>query len=152
MEPLIEALSGSDLALLMRNSRWIYAAVSGLHVLGIGLLIGAIASLDLRLIGAWPSVPVPMLARALVPVAITGLSLAVISGMLLFLAGPDDYLRLRLFLIKLGLIAIGTSYALWFHARKGFDRPKAALRRTGMISLSIWLAVLCCGRLLAFVD
>lgn len=152
MGPLIEALSASDLAQLMRNSRWIYAAVSGLHVMGIGLLIGAIASLDLRLIGLWPSAPVAVLARILVPVAVAGLSLAFISGPLLFLAGPADYLRLRLFLVKLALIAIGTVHALWFHAGGGFDRPKAALRRAGIIALSIWIAVLCCGRLLAFVD
>lgn len=152
MEGLAEALAATDLAQWMRNGRWIYAAVSGLHVLGIALLIGAIASLDLRLIGFWPALPLEVLGRVLVPVAITGLTLAMAAGLLLFLAGPAEYLQMRLFLLKLVLIALGTGHALWFHASKGFDRRPAALRRVGLTSLLIWLAVLTCGRMLAFVD
>ncbi|WP_299841349.1 hypothetical protein [uncultured Paracoccus sp.] len=152
MEALAEILAGTGLADWMRNGRWIYAAVSGLHVLGIALLIGAIASLDLRLIGLWPMIPVEPLGRVLVPVAITGLALAMGAGVLLFLAAPGDYLRMRLFLLKLMLIALGAGHALWFHAGKGFERPPAALRRVGLTSLVIWLGVLACGRMLAFVD
>lgn len=152
MDPLIETLAASDLAQMMRNGRWIYAAVSGGHVLGIALLIGAIASLDLRLIGLWPTVPVPDLARVLVPVAAIGLTLAIVTGLLLFLAGPADYLQMRLFLLKLTLIACGTGHAVWFHSTNSFARPGVALWRVGLPSLLIWLAVLICGRMLAFVD
>ena len=152
MEALAETFAATDLGGWMRNGRWIYAAVSGLHVLGIALLVGAIASLDLRLIGFWPAIPVEPLGRVLVPVAITGLALAMGAGMLLFLAAPGDYLRMRLFLLKLALIALGAGHALWFHAGKGFDRPPTALRRVGLTSLIIWLGVLTCGRLLAFVE
>lgn len=152
MEALAEILAATEIGQWMRNGRWIYATVSGLHVLGIALLVGAIASLDLRLIGLWPELPVATLGRVLVPVAITGLALAMMAGMLLFLAAPGDYLRMRLFLVKLMLIALGAGHALWFHAGKGFDRPPAALRRVGLTSLVIWLGVLTCGRMLAFVD
>lgn len=145
-------LAASGPAQVMRNGRWIYAAVSGGHVLGIALLVGAIASLDLRLIGLWSAVPVPELARVLVPVAITGLTLAMMTGLLLFLAGPADYLQMRLFLLKLTLISCGAGHAVWFHSTSSFARPKVALWRVGMLSLLIWLAVLICGRMLAFVD
>ncbi|AUH34810.1 hypothetical protein [Paracoccus tegillarcae] len=150
MEPLIEALASTDLAQVMRNSRWLYAAVSGGHVLGIALLIGAIGSLDLRLIGLWPAVPVEMLARVLVPVAVSGLSLAMMTGLMLFLAGPADYAQMSLFRVKLVLIAVGTGHALWFHSTNSFDGATVALRRVGVTSLIIWLAVLGCGRMLAF--
>ena len=152
MEALAEILAATEIGQWMRNGRWIYATVSGLHVLGIALLVGAIASLDLRLIGLWPELPVATLGRVLVPVAIAGLALAMMAGMLLFLAAPGDYLRMRLFLVKLMLIALGAGHALWFHAGKGFERPPAALRRVGLTSLVIWLSVLTCGRMLAFVD
>ncbi|SMH39605.1 hypothetical protein [Maritimibacter sp. HL-12] len=152
MESLIEVLAASAPAQMMRTGRWIYAAVSGGHVLGIALLVGAIASLDLRLIGLWPTVPVPGLARVLVPVAAFGLTLAIMTGVLLFLAGPADYLQMRLFLLKLTLIAFGTVHALWFHSTNSFARPNIGLWRVGLLSLLIWLAVLVCGRMLAFVD
>lgn len=150
MDLLAEALAATDPAQWMRNGRWIYAAASGLHVLGIALLVGAIASLDLRLVGLWPAVPVALLGRVLVPVAAAGLALAMIAGLLLFLAAPADYLRMRLFFLKLALIATGTGHALWVHAGGGFSRPPAVLRRIGATSLLIWLSVLACGRMLAF--
>ena len=136
----------------IRDSRWTYAAISGLHLLGIALLVGAIATLDLRLIGFWPNQPAEPIARIAVPVAATGLAMATSAGILLFLAAPADYLRMRLFLLKLMLIAMGAGHALWFHGSGGFDRPPAALRRVGLTSLMIWLLVLACGRLLAFTD
>jgi len=152
VDHLAEALAATGPAEMMRTGRWIYAAVSGGHVLGIALLVGAIASLDLRLIGLWPSVAVPDLARVLVPVAATGLALAAMTGLLLFLAGPGDYLAMRLFLLKLALISTGTGHALWVHLSGGFERPTGALRRVGLASLAVWLSVLTCGRMLAFVE
>lgn len=144
------AISGP--AQMMRTGRWIYAAVSGGHVLGIALLVGAIVSLDLRLIGLWPTVPVPDLARVLVPVAATGLIVAIMTGLLLFLAGPADYLQMRVFLLKLTLIACGAGHAMWFHFTNSFGHANIGLWRVGLLSLLIWLAVLFCGRMLAFID
>lgn len=152
MDSIAAALSDTELAQMMRTGRWTYAAISGLHLLGIALLVGAIATLDLRLIGLWPNQPVEPIARIAVPVAATGLVIAMAAGILLFLAAPADYLRMRLFLAKLILIAMGAGHALWFHGSGGFGRPPAALRRVGLTSLMIWLAVLACGRLLAFID
>lgn len=136
----------------MRTSRWGYAILSTLHVLGIALLIGAITTLDLRLIGLWPRLAVAALAQSAVPVAATGLALAITAGLLLFLAAPADYLQMRLFLLKLALIGTGIGHALWVHATGRLDCPPATLRRIGLISLFIWLAVLICGRMLAFTD
>ena len=42
------------------------------HLLGVALLVGAIAALDLRLLGFWPDTPVASLARITVPVAGAG--------------------------------------------------------------------------------
>ena len=42
MEAALAALAATDLAQALRMSRWSYAAVSGLHILGIAVLVGAI--------------------------------------------------------------------------------------------------------------
>ena len=68
-------------------SRWGYAAVNTLHILGIALLVGSIIPFNLHVLGLWRNVPRIMLARVLVPVAATGLVLAVIAGSLLFSVG-----------------------------------------------------------------
>ena len=42
----LTALSNWEVAQALRQGRWSYAAVSGLHVLGIALLVGGILPLD----------------------------------------------------------------------------------------------------------
>jgi hypothetical protein len=148
----VDALADLWLAETLRTGRWSYAAASTAHVLGLSLLVGAIAALDLRLIGAWATVPVEMVARVLEPVAACGLGLAIAAGLLLFLAAPADYLRQPLFAVKLALVVIGTAHALRVHRRAGLTGTPAQIRRIGAVSLSVWLAVLVCGRMLAFVE
>ncbi|WP_339951840.1 DUF2214 domain-containing protein [uncultured Albimonas sp.] len=137
----------------MRSGRWLYAWVSAAHVLGIALLVGAIAPLDLRLLGLRRDLPLAPLAALLVPAAATGLALALVSGALLFLAAPGDYGARPLFLAKLGLVALGAGSALALHLGPGLARAAPGrLRLAGAISLGCWLPALAAGRMLAFVD
>ena len=53
MEAFFAALETTAPAQYLRVSRWGYAAVSGAHILGIALLVGAILPLNLRLLGFW---------------------------------------------------------------------------------------------------
>lgn len=147
-----QALEGLALAEWLRMSRWGYAAVSALHVFGIALLVGAIVPLNLRLLGAWRSIDLASLYRVLARVAATGLLLAAVSGALLFSARASEYAALELFGFKLLLIATGTVHALALHFRSAFpDVSSARQWLAGVISLTLWPAVLVCGRLLAFV-
>jgi hypothetical protein len=152
LDVVLEALGGSGLAQWLRFSRWGYAAVNTTHVFGIALLVGAILPLDLRLLGVWRSVPLEPLARTLVPVAATGLLVAASSGALLFIARATEYAALDLFLVKLTLIAAGVVHALSLNLGPGLLHASPQRQRlAGATSLTIWLAVLICGRLLAFV-
>lgn len=153
MEAVLDALVASAPAQWLRFSRWGYAAVNTSHVLGIALLVGAILPLDLRLLGLWRSVALELLARVLVPVAATGLLLAITTGAFLFITRANEYAAIDLFLAKLALIATGAVHALSLHLGSGLANTSRVRRRAaGAASLSIWVAVLVCGRLLAFVD
>lgn len=155
MEPLLAAIQASDLATALRFSRWSYAAVNTTHVLGIGLLIGAIFPLDLRLLGAWPSVPRKVLVRVLVPIAAFGLALAIAAGMLLFAVRAVDYAALTVFRLKLSLITAGAASALILHATHGFLLETASpgrLRLAAALSMTCWLGALIAGRLIAFIN
>ncbi|UYG07528.1 hypothetical protein [Halomonas sp. M4R1S46] len=152
MDSPLAWLAQTALADWMRLSRWGYAGINTLHVLGIALLVGAILPLDLRLMGRRPELPLADTARLLQPPAIIGLVLALVTGALLFLAGPGDYLAMPLFLLKLTLIALAIGNALWLNLGPGLARAtRRRLRLAGGASLLLWLAVLACGRLLAFV-
>lgn len=145
-------LADWPLAEAMRRTRWGYAAASTGHVAGIALLVGAILPFDLRLLGAWASVERAVLARVLLPVAATGLALAVSFGVLLFLAAPADYLGAPLFLAKMALVAVGVGQAAALHLGPGLAAAGAVrLRVAGALSLACWTGALVAGRMLAFV-
>jgi hypothetical protein len=143
----------------LRYSRWTYAAVNAGHIVGIALLFGAIVPLDLRLLGCWRSVPIGTLARVLVPIAAGGLALAISAGLLLFATRASEYAALTLFWIKLALIFCGIGNALLLRKAKQWESshaiidaiPPPRLRAAGLLSIGLWLSVIVCGRMLAFV-
>jgi hypothetical protein len=153
VEALLTSLADTALAEWVRLSRWGYAAINALHVLGIALLIGAIVALDLRLLGWRKRLPLRELGRLLQPVAVAGLLLAIATGALLFLADPSGYAAMPLFLLKLALIALAIANALLLNLGPGLAHatPRRLLV-AGMLSLLLWPAVLLAGRMLAFVD
>jgi len=144
----------------LRSSRWTYAVVNASHITGIALLFGAIVPMDLRLLGCFRQIPIQALARILVPVAALGLLLAIAAGALLFSIRAVQYAGTTLFQIKLALIACGLANALllrkaiaWETARRATtDMPPPRLRIAGALSIALWLAVIVCGRMLAFVE
>lgn len=153
MDALLASLETAAFAQYLRGARWVYAAVNGAHILGIALLVGAIVPLDLKLFGFWPSVNRRDLARVLVPVAMTGLALAICMGFLLFATRATEYADVTFFRIKLLLVLTGIGAAVLLHLRHGFLLEHAS-RRTcmlhGTLSLVCWTGALVCGRLIAF--
>lgn len=153
MTGLLELLAQTTLAEWMRLSRWGYAIVNTLHVLGIALLVGAIIPLDVRLMGWRRDIELHKLAGLLQPIAITGLALAIAMGGLLFLADPVDYAAMPLFQLKLVFIGLALVNALALNLGPGLAGASAFYRVTaGAISMSLWLTTLGAGRLLAFVQ
>ncbi|GHC39188.1 hypothetical protein [Aidingimonas halophila] len=153
MTGLLELLAQTTLAEWIRLSRWGYAIVNTLHVLGIALLVGAIVPLDLRLMGWRRGIEPHELAGLLQPIAIIGLVVAMAMGGLLFLADPVDYAAMPLFQLKLVCIGLALINALVLNLGPGLTGASAAfLARAGTASLLLWLATLGAGRFLAFVQ
>lgn len=153
MEPLLASIEATSIAQYLKSARWAYAAVNGLHVFGIALLVGAILPLDLRLLGFWRGVDRSDLVRVLVPVAATGLLLAMSMGALLFATRAGEYANISFLQAKLALVATGLIAALLLHTRHGFTLAGAddrTLRVHAIISMFCWTGALACGRLIAF--
>jgi hypothetical protein len=146
---LLAGLEATPLAAALRGSVYLYPLVNTAHIAGIALLVGAVAALDLRLIGAWRAVPAAALTKVLVPVAATGLGLAVIAGVLLFVCKATEYAVAPLFQAKMVLLVLALANAGigWRLLRRG-DSP--ALRLSAATSLAVWLTVLLLGRLVGY--
>ena len=133
------ALEATGFARTMRESLALYPAVETLHIIGFALLFGAIATCDLRLLSGGAA---PVLAQR---VAAFGLALAAPAGLMLFATEATAYLHNPVFLAKLGLIALALGNIALFHSRL------ASSRVAGAASLALWLGVIVCGRLIAYV-
>jgi hypothetical protein len=148
---LLAALEATQVATHLRGSRWTYPLVNAGHLLGIALLIGAVAPLDLRLIGFWRRIPLAAVAAVARPVAATGLVLALLTGALLFSVGATEYAGTRLFWFKMALVMLAL-VNVGFHGGPGIlTAPPLRQRLAGAASLGLWIAILLCGRMLGYL-
>ena len=123
-------LEASLVARVLRSGPWLYPLVNLAHLLGIALLVGAIAALDLRLVGLWPEAPTAALARATVPVAGAGLALALLTGPALLAVRATEYVENPFLWAKFGAVAVGLANLGALHALRGLaERRRGARRR-----------------------
>jgi hypothetical protein len=148
----LAALQHSALAQTLRGSLWLYPAVETLHIVGLALLVGAVAVFDACVIRARAGFDLGGWTRSVLPVARTGFALAVAMGLLLFTVEATAYAANPAFVAKLALILLALANVAVFHrlARRTTG-VTAALRAAAAASLVLWLLVLACGRLIAYV-
>jgi len=145
------------------GARWLqgsgtaYLWVNAAHIAGVGLLLGAIVPLDLRLAGLWRHLPLPVLLPWLSRCAATGLGLALLTGLWLFTVRPLDYAANPAFLYKLGLMLLALGNIAWQHTSAALTRSlhdghlSLGVRLRALASTLLWLAVLLAGRWIGFL-
>lgn len=143
----------SEFAAALRGGAILYPAIEAMHVLGAGLLLGAIVAMDLRLLGVGRALALAPLSRLLLPVAVTGLALALVSGTLLFVADWSSYLGNRAVWAKAALLLLGFVNVALLHARHWplLLRDNATAPLAAALSLCAWIGVTIAGRLIAYV-
>ncbi len=160
MADLLAWLEGSPLGHAMRNAgSWSYGIVNLIHLLGIGSLFGAVLLLDLRLLGAWRSIPLASITRPTVPIAATGFVIAAASGVCLIATNATEYVGNPFLLIKFPAIAVGfinaavvRQLASWKarESRELTTREQRQLSIVGAVSLTSWLTAIAAGRLIGY--
>ncbi|WP_454828412.1 DUF6644 family protein [Pseudoxanthomonas wuyuanensis] len=146
------------------GARWLqqsgtaYLLVNAAHILGLGLLLGAILPLDLRLAVGRPQAALSMLAPVAIRTAAVGLALAVLTGAWLFSVNPADYLennafRWKLLLLALALVNVAAQHRQW----RSLGLPDATralpvrVRVLAGTSALLWISTLVAGRWIGFV-
>lgn len=156
------AIEASGLGRAMREWLWLYPSIETVHIVGIGLLFGSIAVLDMRLLGFSRSIPAKRLAAHVLPWTAASFLLIIPSGLMMFTAHASEFIDSPVFVLKMCLIMAAGVNAAVFHAvvfrtadvwdsdemRKLPPPPSARL--SAALSLLIWIAVIACGRLLAY--
>ncbi len=144
-------------AVLLQRSGTTYLLVNAAHIAALGMLIGSIVSLDLRLLGRFRAVPLAVLAPFLSRIAAWGLGLTVLTGFLLFSVRPAEYADNIAFLFKLCLVSLAAINAWAVHAGPRWQQAlsageaSAGLRVQALCSIVLWLAAVVAGRWIGFL-
>lgn len=157
--PFFEWLENTPGSVAIRESILFYPFVETTHVLTLCLFLGMIAMWDLRLLGlAMRRVPASQVGGRLLPWAMAGFVVMVISGVLLFYSGPVRASQNIFFQVKMTMIVLAGLNAFVFHKmvyRWVADWEELAVtplsvRVAGFLSLVLWAGVVVAGRMQAY--
>jgi hypothetical protein len=159
MDPFLALVENSALASWVRGesegSTFVFPVIVTLHTIGMGVLAGGSAAIDLRILGFAPRIPLKPLRRFL-PLLWLAFAVNAVSGLLLLIAYPAKALTNPVFYVKLCLIAL----ALTLVYRIGTtvlrapevdqDQRASQAKVLALASLGSWIALIAAGRLLAY--
>ena len=135
----------------LKSSVWGYPALEIVHICGIALLLGNLVLLEMRVFGRGALLDVKALASLSLGIAGLGFSVAALSGLLMFASQAAELLINRAFTLKMVFLMLAGCNAAWFHARASLDKLDGVARCQMVVSTLIWLAVITCGRWIAYV-
>lgn len=138
-----------------RANAYIYTVGLIIHFTGLVLLMGAMLLIDLTLMGFAPTVP-PAAALKLLPFAIAGFILNLLTGVMFFCFDPERFGLNPAFQLKMVLVLIAGANALWFtfaEHRQVAQLPAGSqlpivVKFSAALSLLLWFAVIVAGRMI----
>jgi len=156
---MLEWLQRTSVAVQIRDSLFTFPVLESIHVVGLALVFGTIAILDLRLLGvASTERPVSRLMSDLLTWTWTAFVLTAATGALMFSTNAVVYFHNTFFRAKMLLLVLAALNMLAFEltARKTIARwdesgvtPRAA-KVVATLSLVIWVGVIVAGRAIGF--
>lgn len=155
-----QALADSQVGTTIAESSWIFPALEVLHVIGLAIVVGTIAVVDLRLLSlASKHRSVRELTDETLPYTYAGFAIALTSGVLMFISNAVTYFENTPFRVKLILLAVAGINIVFFHYVtyrnvETWDRDTrtpAAAQAAGAMSLLTWVVIVGLGRWIAFV-
>lgn len=157
---LLQSIESSSLAHLIIGTTWGFPIAEVSHLCFITVVFGSMVLMDLRLLDFMKAYPIALLMNLLlrsVWIAFVG---ATITGALLFTTMATSYVRDLAFIVKMVLLLLAALNALFMHqvAMKRMVLHDAAepkttplvVRVSASVSLSLWIGILACGRLIAY--
>ena len=139
----------------VRDTPWVWVVCESLHFVGLTLVIGVMLIVDLRMLGVVRGIPFTALDR-LLPWAIIGFGVNVITGMLFFAAASGQYTNNPAFIWKLIFLMAAGANTLYFTFDKTLTldaRAEAPMlsKALAMSALVLWVGVMFWGSMLPFI-
>lgn len=136
---ILAALGDSTLARFIQNTGYPYA--KALHIIGASALLGGVVLLDWHILGRRAGISLPVIRRLSLPLIGVGFILAIIGGVLLFLAQPLALFENNALAIKLGLVVLAGVNAVGFEYLYRNEQTMMTQKILAAASLMLWAAV-----------
>lgn len=156
---LAAALKASPVSEAIQSHLWVVPTVQSIHILAIAILFASALFLNLRILGLVGSdEPVVSFARRYVPWIWSALIVLALTGLTMVVGEPDRTLTNWVFWTKMSLVAGAVALSAGLHLPmaanpyawdRGRRRGLAAL--LAGVSMLLWVAIIVCGRWIAYV-
>jgi hypothetical protein len=154
----LQAIEQSGFSTWVRESSSVLAfpTVLLLHTIGMGLVVGINAGIDLRILGLAPALPLAPLERYL-PIFWVGFWVNAVTGVVLLMADATTKATNPDFFVKMGFIVLAIINLKVLRKRVFRDPMIDKKPLTGdakmlaLTSLIFWLGAITAGRLMAYV-
>ena len=155
---VITWLEHRPFSIAIAESTWLFPITETVHVLALTIVIGAVAMMDLRLLGVGnKDRAVSEVISSSLPWAWSAFAVAFVAGSLMFASKAVSYYGNVPFRIKVVCLVLAAINMLVFHfftargmASWDHGRPPLAARLAAGFSLTLWVVIVATGRWIGF--
>ena len=149
---IIYLLEDSYIGEYVRSSLWLFPVIQSFHLIGLGILGGAVVVGDLRLMGIlMKTESTHYVIRVTRPWFNFGLFILIITGIPLFLSEAVKCYYSRAFWIKISCLLLGTLFVYFIRNPIVLSKDENfMIKILGFISFSLWVVTAASGRWIGF--
>ena len=152
------ALYATPISVAIRETTAVIPAIQSIHILAIAVVVGSALVTDLRLAGVLANEETPQtVVRRYLPWMWAAIAVLLATGAILIVGEPNRVLANPVFWTKMALVVVAFGLTLLFRYpilhpqfRLEHARWAALAKPMAWVSLLIWIAVIFCGRWIAY--
>jgi len=156
---VLKSIENTGIASSIRNSLYLFPMLESIHVMGLAIVFGTIAVIDLRLLGlASVNRPFRKVASDILKWTWIAFAITFLTGGLMFTTNASVYFHNSVFQAKMLLLLLAGINMGVFELTTGrssrewdtLKSPPVAAKTAAIISLTLWISVIFLGRWIGF--
>ena len=152
-------LAQTQASLAIQTNLWVIPTVQSFHIAGIGIVMGSVFMMDLRILGwAGHDQTLSQTARRFGPWMWGALTVLLSTGIVMVIGEPVRELMSLAFWLKMSMLTIGIFMAIVFQRtlsrnERDWEQSRVHFRSTrflAMLTFLVWFSIIFLGRLIAY--
>ena len=156
---VLQSIENTSIASSIRDSLYLFPMLESMHVIGLAIVFGTIAIMDLRLLGlASVNRPFHKVAADILKWTWIAFIITFLTGGLMFSTNATAYFHNSVFQAKMALLLLAGFNMGIFELTTGrtlgkwdtSPSPPRAAKRAAVVSLTLWIGIIFLGRWIGF--